>query len=321
MKKIVLTAIIIGILSATSGVALAQEIGLGINPPIAEIVARPNSTINLSYQIENRHDPAIIEMTVVNVTPSGQAGSLSISQNLNSPILFEFTLSGKEQASFFMASKSKTKVNLTIKIPQTIDPKDYYVAVNARAINSKTSDSESSVLIEPVISSPLLISIPDKEGFEALAQLEKFSIEPRFKFNLNGRVINIIDSTDSLPISLIVKNNGRHLIKPQGSINLTQRFKKQTSYPLLPVSILKSSSRLIPAVSIKSCEKNCQPNSLIISGFLLGKYDLVADVNFGLESTRIHRSTSFYALPLKLIIAILLGLILIYYLQHSTQSH
>ncbi len=312
MKTVFLLLAGIIFFSQIISVVSAEEIGIGFSPPVAELIASPGSELTISYEIENTKDPAIIELRVVSSYPEGNAGTMSFSENIDNKIVFKPQESKDGPFAIFMPGQSKRKTNIKISIPDDIEAGDYYFSILAHVSSPQIINNQSSLSIEPGVASLLLITVPHNEGFENKARLGNFSIYSRFRIKIFGRVFNIIDSMDKLPVTLTIKNKGIHLIKPRGTISVRDSFGNKSSFELIPVSILRSSSRLIPAASAQPCNNTaCQSSSLILSGFFIGKNQVDLNVNFGLGSAKIVSQATFYALPLKLILIVILILILL----------
>lgn len=294
------------ILSVPTG-AMGQNITIGINPPKFEIVSLPGKTINLNFLLENGADPAIMEMTV-SAAKASTNGVLTADNAQNNDFSFKFLHSGQESDSFFMEKNSRIKVSLEVTIPEGNAAKDYYFNITATAGSPSADEGKNQVVVRPSVVSSLAISIPERNQFYSEGKLVSFEVKPRFKFKLLGKPIAIVDSTDDIAIRLFLKNDGAHLIKPTGNITITS-FLQTIKFDIIPITIPVNSQIMIPTLQ-NNCPL-CHDNSLVAKGFFIGKVIFSADVNFGPNSKKIVSRSEIYALPLKLVLALISSLILI----------
>ncbi|KXK09269.1 MAG: hypothetical protein UZ22_OP11002001148 [Microgenomates bacterium OLB23] len=131
--------------------------------------------------------------------------------------------------------------------------------------------------------------------------------------NLFGKTFAVFESSDSIPVRLIVTNNGKSMLKPQGTIKVKGGFSQEESFTVLPENILAQSSRLLHATPSGTLHTN--DVSVLIDGFHMGKYVLTASLNVGSVNSAMRSTVVFYALPFKLftatIIAIVISIVLI----------
>ena len=171
------------------------------------------------------------------------------------------------------------------------------------------------------------MTISNSGNVDIKPQVVLFSTRGGLNF---GQGIKIFDSTDKIPVVLVLGNKGKNMIKPEGLINMKGNFGETVKYEIIPKNILAQSERLVEATPSAStdCDDNRMeqvclfPTSLILSGFFIGKYNLSTQINFGENSPTIFGSTIFYAFPFKIVGGILLTIVIVMFIisRHSPQD-
>lgn len=289
----------------------AQQVSLSFSPSLMEIFIQPGKSVMLAYRLENNGDPIVVRTKVLPFEPRGNDGRIEIKQEFSGPIRFNLTNAnlGIEQP-LFLKTKDSQQLLLDIRVPEGAPEGDYYYTFLAETQPAPGLEGATGSQAKAVIGSNLLITVT-KTGFvEIKSKIAIFDVLPRIKFKILGRTVNIADSNDKIPIVLIVDNNGKNLIKPEGKILLRGNFGERADFDLVPQNILSQSQRL--TVATPSAEgKTKKSNSLVLSGFFIGSYKLSTSINFGEGSPNLFASVSFIALPFRFIFGIIVAFIVI----------
>ena len=117
----------------------------------------------------------------------------------------------------------------------------------------------------------------------------------------------------------MVRNGGRNLITPRGKITLLGGFKTRASYDIIRTPILANTHRRI-MTNESLLLKNSSVPSLALKGFFAGNYKVNASINFGEGAPTLFATTSFIAIPIKLVIALLIAGVLIIFIFKKFNS-
>lgn len=297
----------------------AQQISLSINPPLLELFIKPGKSVLIAYKIKNQGDPVILSSRVSPFEPADNLGNIKIKNQFKGPVRFSLDNStirlGKP---FFLKTNQSEQLLLRIRIPPGAPEGDYYYTLLVESKPTAFEEGISSSRAKATIGSNILITVSKTGRVDLQGKIALFSLLPRLKLPFLKTLfpsINVFDSSDKIPVVLIIENKGKNLVKPQGEIVLKGNFGERAKYKIIPKNILAHSQRLIPASP--SAKINCQqktnklcklPTSLILSGFFIGKYSLSATINFGQGSPQLFASASFIALPLKFLLGLIISL-------------
>jgi hypothetical protein len=301
---------------------MAQQVTLSLSPPLVELFAKPGKSVLVAYNLENLADPTILAAKVLPFSALGNQGAVKIKKEFEGPIRFSLDNSDLTlNQAFFLKTKDSQQLLLRIRIPEGTPEGDYYYTLLVETKPTILSQGETLSSAKATIGSHILITVSQSGLVDIKGKVAVFDVFSRYQFNLFGRTLKILESTDKIPVFLILENQGKNLIKPQGEITLLGNFGERAKYEILPQNILSQSERLIQATP--SAEIECDhrreqaclfPTSLIISGFFLGKYRLSTTINFGEGTPNVYANATFYALPIKFIIAILISIIVVVFI-------
>jgi len=297
----------------------SQQLSLSISPPLIETVIKPGKSILIAYTIVNHADPVILTTKVLPFEPKNNLGQIKVKEEFEGPIRFSLDNSNlKLNQSFFLKTNESQQLLLRLRVPEGAKEGDYYYTLIVESQPVTTQLEKSASFAKASIGTNILITVSESGRVEIKPKIVLFEVLPRFRFSFFGKKINFFDSADPIPLTLIIENQGKNLIKPEGEIILKGNFGEKAKFNLLSQNILSQSQRLIkasPSAEIDCSNlpkfKACQsPVSLIISGFFLGFYRLSTAVIFGENSPQISASTSFFAFPIKIFIGLILALII-----------
>lgn len=297
------------------GSIYAQNINLSMTPPLIETIIKPDTSIVIAYTLTNSGDPGVFMPYVRPFVPKDTYGGLVIADEFSGPIRFNLENSNiKLEEPFFLKTGQSQQLLLKVRVPQGTPEGDYYYSFLSQNVPGKLAEGGSQSIAQGAIGANVLISVTSTGVFESNAHISQLRVQAPYEFNFMGKKVALFESTDPVPVQLIVQNSGKSLIKPEGQILLTGTFGADTAYNVLPENILAQSSRLIHATPSGSLNNN-EKTSFVIEGFHLGKYVVSASLNFGNKNQVSRVSTTFYAIPIKLMLAtfaaIIIGMLII----------
>jgi hypothetical protein len=290
----------------------AQQLSLSITPPLVEMVIKPGKSLLIAYTLTNYGDPLIMKSYVLPFEARDELGNIRLKNRFEGPI--RFNLDNSEislNQSYVLKSGGSQQLLLFIRVPEGAPEGDYYYTFLSESQPPPTIEGVALSRSKASIGANLLITVTNSGHTDYKAAVTGFDVLPRYKLSLFNKTLNLIDSSDIVPIKLIVTNYGKNVVKPQGSIELNSTFGEKSSYEILPQNILSNGQRLLSATPSASidCETNTkqkacsQPFTLILKSFFIGRYSLNAIINFGEDTPTIYGSATFLALPLKFILA------------------
>ena len=293
----------------------AQLLSLSIYPPILKAIMKPGKEIMIAYNIKNLGDPTTLQMLVLPFEPRDNLGNVRIKQEFEGPIRFSLDNTDIElNDPIFLKTGQSQQILLRIRVPEGAPEQDYYYTLFAQTDPSPTIEGKTSSRSKARIGSHILITVTKSGNVDIKGKVSLFSVLGKYNLPIFGNKISFFDSSDIIPITLIVENKGKNSIKPYGNIILRGNFGESAEYEILSQNILANSQRQLMATpsAYFSSEK---PVSLALSGFFIGKYNLSTKINFGENTPQLYASTSFFALPFKFIIgsfiAIIIGIVII----------
>ncbi|OGK31912.1 hypothetical protein A3I56_01165 [Candidatus Roizmanbacteria bacterium RIFCSPLOWO2_02_FULL_43_10] len=312
MKYIVI-ALMLSIAALPVSPVSAQQFAMSITPPLLEITIKPGKSVLIAYTVSNVGDPAIMSADVRPFKPTGILGSLIQSDTFEGPIRFNLDNSniglGKP---FFLKSKEGQQLLLKIRVPEGTPEGDYYYTFYVQNETGRPLEGVTASLNQARIGGNILVTVTNSGTLETRGNIGTFTVFPTLKLGLKAA---LFESTDPVPVQLILQNTGRNFIKPEGIITLQGGFGEKANFTLVPQNILAKSSRLAVASTSGSLVRFKEPTTLVLSGFYVGKYTLTADVIFSGSQKPVQATLTFYALPFKLLlasgVALAIGLVII----------
>lgn len=306
----------------TTSLASAQEFSLGISPQIIKISANQGEKIAPNLELENFSDrPIILEVYFREFTAS------EIDNNQ-----IEFVPDSKEFARLSdhisvilddipverltISPKQKQSLALKIDIPDDIQKKDYTFTVVFKDIGTQSnpnSDESSFSIVSGGIGMNVLLSIGKAEN-ENL-QLNDFST----KFLVqNGPV----------PFNIQIKNPGKHIINPTGTIDIYNMFSQHIGkIPLPKLNILSGTNRTyLEPENLDQIYLNINKDIKIDQNIiwpekiLLGLY--TANLKLSLENgNSVEKTIYFLALPYKALMTVLAVIGIIIFIKNRVSYH
>jgi len=280
----------------------AQEVTLSMFPPITELFVKPGKTLLIGYTVQNLGDPTTLQFKVRGFSPQGDYGEMTIDNELISPIRFSLDNTDVTfEQPFFMKQRDTTQALLRIRIPEGTPEGDYYFAFLAETQPVPTIGGTTNSLAQATIGSNLLLTVTQTGLIEVKAAIALFSIKPDFIFHLFGKEYQVFESSNKVPVNLIIQNQGKNLIKPNGELTLKSMWGDKRTYPLLSQNILANSKRLIKTTDLNNTDPHL---SALLSGYFVGPYSLSTNITFQDDKSQLVSTISFIGIPFKFLATI-----------------
>ncbi len=286
----------------------AQQVSLAISPPIVELVIKPGKSVLIAYKLENHGDPVIMKSNILPFQAGDNFGNIKIKPEFDGPIRFNLDNSEiKLDQAFFLKSNSSQQLLLRVRVPEGAPEGDYYYTFLSETQPPPIQEGVSTGRAKATIGSNILITVTQNGDLNIKGGIALFDVLAKVKFKIFNHVFNFFESSDKIPVVLVVNNKGKNMVKPHGEIKLVGNFGEKASYDIFPQNILAESQRQLVATPSASFSYP-KPVTLLLSGFFIGHYKLSTTMNFGTGTSNLYASTSFIALPLKLIAALIIAI-------------
>ena len=281
---------------------------LEIAPPVLNLTADPGQVINAEIALRDVSPTSLVVTSEVNdftANPDAENGSPKILLDTNERT--PYSLIDWVSPLPKMTLKSKQVENLPVKItvPKNAAPGGYYGTIRFTA---KAPDmQETGVSLSASLGALLMVRV-NGDAKESMTVLE-FSVT---KDGTKGWLF------DSLPITFTerVKNEGNVFEQPRGNIILKNLF----GQTIANINVNLESRNVLPS-SIRKFEQEFTAHDLG-NTFMFGPYTAELTLDYGNNHQKITGKTSFWILPWKLIIGIIvLIVVLILAARLALQRH
>lgn len=302
MKKLVF---VILLLFLFSNQAYAQQFHVSIEPTVIQIDSTPPAKFQAPFRIKNLSNSTVkLTPLVVPIKPreDGKIDLLLGEQNSLATIIKDrlVILDGQTKVEELELRAGETKDLLLFMDVVKGDPAgDFYFSLVFTS-EGTVIDETSTSGIPAGIAMNVLVSIGPKVS--ATATIEDFST-------------NKILGSGPVFFNLKLRNNGRHLIQPEGNVTIKNMFgKKVADIKILPQYVLSESSRYLidstqasPSAQISELlSHKKQNNPVVIWGekFLLGFYTAEAKLYLEENGAEVVNRITFFAIPVQILVIV-----------------
>lgn len=295
LKLLFLTSLTFGslFLSLIPISALAQTFSLGIYPPLLEVMIQPGKFITQVYKVKNSGDDIVLVPNVVSFEPKDELGNIYLTR-LHPVSKDWFSLINAYRSlgqAFSLPSGRTDELVLKVKIPQNVEERDYYFSL-ILTTSPTPPIGQTKTGMKAVLASNILLTISKDGNPRKLAEIVEFSLENPF-------FSNIFDSFNKPRFVIRLRNIGQSYFKPQGSISIYNTLGQLSeTLELLPENVLVNSIRTINC-RVADRATPCQLKTKL----LIGRYK--AKLNFKANGKNYQAEAVFWALPIKLALALL----------------
>jgi len=268
----------------------------------------PGKSITQVFRVENSGDEMMLNTQILPFKPKDEFGNISLGGATSKEVAppqgwFSFENADISLGKpFVIKSGESRQIILKIKIPENAREDDYYFTLLIQG-EPKRKINGPTTLEAGVIGANILLTVSRTDKPVKKGEIVEFKIA-NLKFK-------ILDSFDKPEFLLRVKNTGRTFWKPFGKIKIEGLLGQKWEEELLPENVLADSIR-----QIRMATTSASPTShlaLPTSLFLIGPYRAKAEFNLEEDKSgeTLSSSLSFLALPVKLVLGILIGILIL----------
>ncbi len=271
----------------------AQQVSLGIYPPIFQITVNPPENIKVPFTIKNYSEtPVILEITIKPFRPSNKNDG-EITYNNKERILqtVQILQDNHPIDQIILGPQEEKTLLLNLDISKDEPEFDHYFSVLFIS-KDNLNNLNTSQITTAGIASNVLVSIGKN------SKPEGFLSEFTSPFLL---------AKGPVPFQVLVQNTGKHYIKPNGSIVIRNMFGQVVgNIKLLPVNILSNSSRYLPDSSLSSIIYATWPEK-----FILGPYTAELTIALSPDGPLFKKTINFIGLPTSILISLIITCLLL----------
>jgi hypothetical protein len=268
----------------------AQRVDLAVAPPNIELLIKPGVRMRVPFTITNRSDEVSLIPLIKTFAILGDGKSVEYGSAEGLPIKASFYDEKSELIkSITIKNGEVKKIFVDLNVPSSISERDYSLAFIVET-QPELLDKQYSARIKTQIASSILVTITKSGKTQAKGTIDVFKVAR-----------NIVDSFDSVPITLHVINQGKNVVYAGGAITVRGSLGEKVIYPLESHNILSHSGRLMVTKLSKD------EFSIVLKGFFIGRYSVSAAVTLADDTVQLSRSTKFFAFPFKIISVAILG--------------
>ncbi len=264
--------------------------GIQISPVLVDLNAEKGQSYNLVLTVTNvTTQELLLKASVNDFQAKDETG--------NPEVILEDT-SGDSSYSFrqwvnpigdmVLAPKESRVVNATVNVPQNAEAGGYYGVI--RFTGTPTDKEKANLTISASVGTLILTRVG--------GDIQERLVMQEFFAQKNGKKGDLFEAG---PLSLVqrIENTGNVHLKPTGSITVKDIFGKT-----------------IATEAINATDGNVLPNStrrfeeVLSKQRLLGRYTATAEIAYGTTGGVLLASTTFWVIPYKLIILVLVALLI-----------
>jgi hypothetical protein len=287
-RKLIILALLLLPFSLITVKLIAQETGQGLRltPVSFDLnIDRGLTSTGTLHLDNNTGKTQEINVIVENFTAQGEQGEVSLTNEDSQYALAKWITVSPKHAT--IANNSRADFTYTINVPSGAEPGGHFGSIVFSTTAPQTAGSTGAVVTQSV-GSLFLVRVPGDVNENAT--LESFKTDKAFY--------------SEGPVRFIarVKNNSSVHVKPIGVITITNQLTgRKDVVGVAGENVLPGAIRQIPAVWDQR--------------FLLGKYQAVANLNYGSKNLPIAYSTEFYAFPLLLGAIIFVAVLFLFFFR------
>lgn len=296
LKKLLVVAALVGLLVAPIGGVYAQQnsgSGLSISPTRTELSIKPGDAGTVTITIKNVTKGEITAKALVNdFEPDNDTGEpkLITDDSKRSAASIRDFLIGFSDID--LQPDQEKEINIPVQIPSDAAPGAYYGVIRYQAVPKTTSEQGAGqVALTASVGSLVLIEVPGNIT-------EKIEIK-KVKAYLDSRSGSLFTNEPN-KVGVTIKNLGNSFAKPFGQVQVTNMQGKQVHAYELNNSTPRGN--ILP-----NSERTFKDDLKGIS--IPGRYKITANISFGRGGEILNYSTSFWYLPIWMLIVI--GVVLV----------
>ncbi len=295
-----LAAVLVAPVQSIYAVNDAAGQALEIAPPVLTLSANPGDTVNAQIDLRNiSNSPLIVSSTVNDFSAKGENGdpNINLQETTPSPYSIRAWLQALPQLN--LKSKEMQKLPIVIKVPSNAAPGGYYGIIRFSA--TAPSTSQTGVSLSASLGSLVFVRV-NGDANENMKIESFYTSEP-------GRdtPASLFEST---PIDFVfrINNTGNVYEQPVGQVAVTDMFGRDVAN----VNMNLERRTVLPG-SIRKFTAPLDTGALGTTT-LFGKYTAKITIKYGAKNQTVTSTLTFWIVPYRLIIVIIVGLILLFFI-------
>ncbi len=258
--------------------SLAQpSTALSISPPLFELSANPGDTITNSIRVDNLTDTELhISVDKKNFSALGEEGQVDLTEESGAFSLASWITT--EPASATIPGRGSQTFTYTIKVPANAEPGGHFGSIIFKT-DAIPVEGGSGAAVAQELGALLLVKVAGDIREDAAIE----------SFTTNG-----IWEKGPVEFSARLKNRGNVHFKPRSTVTITNMAGDQAG------TVQLSENNILPN-SIRNFTTSWNPGR-----FSFGRYTANLTVVYGSENTILTTSTTFWIIPYKLILLVIL---------------
>ena len=316
--------------------AHAQGFNLSISPPLLQATIKPGKSISQVFTIYNNStNPIKLTPRIVPFLPEDHQGNPSLKPQFNPTWLSYFSLANSKiflNQPFTLLAGQSDQLILNIKVPNLDTPTDHYATLLVSQDTSsgvtgtgspEVGSGNSTSPISGSIGSNILLTIANQAAPPTILKLAQ--LEPtNTKFIKIGQTY-FLDNLTPVQFKAKLENLGPHQAQAHGLLQVHQGTKVISIQPLLPVNVLAQSTRELTASPSAQSHLGsvADPHSrgvIVFHPSITHIGSFKASLNIRSESGSTQNSINLVLLPVKALLGLILGLILLNWVLTSSNK-
>ena len=262
---------------------------ISVVPPKFELLGNPGDILNEEIKVGNSDASQVTYQTSVqDFNASGDTGGVSFVEDPNAPTT-TYALAKWvtiEPSRLTVDANSQKTVSVTIRIPKNAEPGSHFASVQV-ALTPTASTVGGTATVSSKLNTLILLRVSGNTT-------EKLSVD-------YFRPVDSYNQKGPIDFDLRTTNGGNVHVAPAGTITITDMFnKKVAEIPLTSANVLPGGSRQI--------------HTVWDSGNKIGRFTANLVATYGDSKQPIAVSTTFYIIPVPLLVGILALVLIIIFL-------
>ena len=273
---------------------------LEIAPPVLTLTANPGDTVNAQINLRDvSNTPLIVTSAVNDFSAKGEGGEPDIDLEGTEPSPYSLKPWMQPLPQLNLKSKEIQKLPVVIKVPQNAAPGGYWGVVRFTA--TPPDMNSTGVSLSASLGSLIFLRV-NGDAKESMEVVDFYASEPG-----KDKSAGLFEQT---PIDFVlrIKNTGTVHEQPVSQIRVVDMFGREAA----SVNMNLEGRNVLPG-SVRKFTSAMDRGALGTST-LFGKYTATITSTFGASKQTVTKSIEFWVVPYRMIIVIIVGLILLFFI-------
>lgn len=308
--KNILTSIFIAVILTLAGLSSnpasalsASDQGIQISPALVEMNAERGSARTITLNVMNiTTSDLVYAQSVVDFGSSDETGSPQIIEDSSLPESSSIRSWISSTPQFMLAAGDSKTITVELNVPANAEPGGHYGVLRFSGAAPELDTSGVGLSA----SAGVLILVRVDGDITETASLSSF-------YTSNNDKQSWFFENSPIDFVTRIKNDGNIHVKPTGSIDVTDMFGNVVSS--IDINKVEPRSNVLPG-STRRFESTLDKN------WMFGKYTANLVLAYGNEGQAITNTITFWVIPYKIILAILLALAtIVFIISRIVKSH